>query len=284
MKEPRNYYNDNDPHAARALRNLIAAGVLPPGDVDDRSIKEVKCHELAGYTQCHFFAGWGGWPLALALAGIPRSRSLWTGSCPCQPYSAAGEGAGQSDERHLWPDWYRLIRERGPAEILGEQVARAIAFGWACEVGLDLEAETYAFASAVLPACGAEGAYHQRDRYFFVADRSHHRLQGRADAAEAGKPMPESAGLALEHTNHAGLEGYAGDAEDAARWKQIALRYIAEAGSVELIGCPDGKTRAAHPGIRIVDHGVSNRMAAFGLIGDAVDPRITAKFIEAALL
>ena len=106
-----NYYNEFDPQAAQWLRNLITAGLIPAGDVDERSIEDVKPNDLRGYTQCHFFAGIGGWPLALDLAGWPRDRPVWTGSCPCQPFSAAGRGDGFADQRHLWPAWFHLIRE-----------------------------------------------------------------------------------------------------------------------------------------------------------------------------
>lgn len=61
----RNYYNEFDPKAAAALKQLIVDGLIPQGDVDDRSITEVTPSDLAGYTQCHFFAGIGGWSSAL---------------------------------------------------------------------------------------------------------------------------------------------------------------------------------------------------------------------------
>jgi DNA (cytosine-5)-methyltransferase 1 len=77
------YYNELDPFAAAWLRNLIAAGLIPQGEVDERSIEDVTPNDLAGFRQCHFFAGIGGWPLALRLAGWPDERPVWTGSCPC---------------------------------------------------------------------------------------------------------------------------------------------------------------------------------------------------------
>lgn len=88
------YYNENDPKAAAWLRELIRCGHIPFGYVDTRSICDVRADELVRYVQCHFFAGIGGWPLALKLAGWPGDRPVWTGSCPCQPFSAAGKGAG----------------------------------------------------------------------------------------------------------------------------------------------------------------------------------------------
>src|SRR5271168_3827885 len=117
------YYNEIDPFAAQWLRNLISANLIGNGHVDERSIEDVKPSELSGYTQCHFFAGIGGWSYALRLAGWPDDRPVWTGSCPCQPFSAAGKGAGFADERHLWPAFFHLIRECRPGTVFGEQVA-----------------------------------------------------------------------------------------------------------------------------------------------------------------
>jgi len=79
------YYNDFDKASCVWLRELIADGLIPDGDVDDRSILEVKGDDVRGYTQAHFFAGIGGWVHALNLAGWPEDRKVWTGSCPCFP-------------------------------------------------------------------------------------------------------------------------------------------------------------------------------------------------------
>ena len=72
------YYNDADPAACAWLRGLIAAGFLPAGEVDARSILEVEPADLRGFAQCHFFAGIGGWPHALRLAGVAEDRPVWT--------------------------------------------------------------------------------------------------------------------------------------------------------------------------------------------------------------
>ena len=170
------YYNEFDKYAAQWLRNLIAAGHIAPGDVDDRSISDVRPSDLDGYTQCHFFAGIGGWSLALRLAGWPDDRPVWTGSCPCQPFSVAGAGHGVADERHLWPHWFHLVRSQRPPVIFGEQVDAAIAHGWLDLVQDDLEGEGYAFGAVGVPAAGV-GAPHIRQRLWFVADSGEQRRQ-----------------------------------------------------------------------------------------------------------
>ena len=162
------YYNEIDPQKAAWLRELIQRGVVADGEVDTRSIKEVSAPDLAGFRQCHFFAGIGVWSYALRLAGWPNDRSVWTGSCPCPSFSAAGKGGGFNDPRHLWPDWARLIRVGKPATIFGEQADDAIGYGWLDLVQTDLERENYAVGKAVLGACSV-GAPHIRQRLYFVA-------------------------------------------------------------------------------------------------------------------
>lgn len=123
------YYNEIEPYCVEWLRNLIAAGLIPAGDVDTRSITDVQPSDLAGYAQCHFFCGVGGWPLALRLAGWSDATAVWTGSCPCQPYSSAGKRTGNADDRNLWPEFYRLIKACRPEVVFGEQVASSDVVG-----------------------------------------------------------------------------------------------------------------------------------------------------------
>jgi DNA (cytosine-5)-methyltransferase 1 len=160
------YYNEIDPYAAQWLRNLIAAGHIADGEVDERSIADVQHEELRGFDQCHFFAGIGVWSHALRRAGWPDDRPIWTGSCPCQPFSAAGKQKGFDDERHLWPIWLRLVDKCDPPIVLGEQVAGAL--GWLDLVSADLERSDYAFGAADLCAAGFAGA-HIRQRLYWVA-------------------------------------------------------------------------------------------------------------------
>jgi len=187
------YYNEIDPDLCRWLENLIAAGLIPQGRVDDRSITDVKPADLDGYDQCHFFAGVAGWPLALRLAGWPADRPVWTGSCPCQPFSAAGKGRAEHDPRHLWPVFVGLIAERRPQVVFGEQVSSRLGRRWLAGVYADLEAVGYRvphdeqgnYEFYDLPAAGI-GAPHIRQRLFWVADA------GCAASERGTRRIPES--------------------------------------------------------------------------------------------
>lgn len=233
------YYNEIDPYAAQWLRNLIAAGLIAPGDVDERSIADVRADELHEYNQCHFFAGIGGWSLALRLAGWPDDEPVWTGSCPCQPFSIAGQGRAFRDARHLWPVWFGLISERLPAIVLGEQVASAAGVRWADTVAQNLEAESYAFGTAILPASSV-GAPHQRDRFYFAAHA-----------------LSSDPGRRLEDRRRLPIEGQAARAESYADWN---------GGRDSYNGVADG-----------IPAGVAKRCA--NGFGNAIVPQLAAKFI-----
>lgn len=181
------YYNEFDPKAAAWLRELIRRGLIADGVVDERSILDVEAIDLIGFTQCHFFAGIGGWSYALRLAGWPDDRPVWTGSPPCQPFSSAGAQKGQDDERHLAPHFAKLIADGRPPILFGEQVASAAVFGkvakraggpaesdaepewaWLDDLSDRLEAAHYAVGASDLPAASV-GAPHIRQRTFFGA-------------------------------------------------------------------------------------------------------------------
>lgn len=160
------YYNEINPFAAQWLRNLIDAGEIAPGIVDERSIEDVTANDLRGFTQCHFFAGIGVWSHALRSAGWPDNRPVWTASCPCQPFSAAGKGEGFADERHLWPAFYHLFKQCSPFRCFGEQVGGANE--WFDLVQADLEALGYSFGLVPFAAAGV-GAPIVRERAYWVA-------------------------------------------------------------------------------------------------------------------
>lgn len=230
-----NFYNDIDPKACAWTRELIAQGSTPPGDVVCKSILEVTAGELKNYEQCHFFNGIAGWAEALRLAGWPTRRPVWCASLPCQPFSAAGQQKGASDDRHLWPAFFNLVKQQHPECIFGEQVAAAIGFDWLDGISADLEAEGYRVGAVVLGAHSV-GAPQRRQRLYWVADSGSKRLrrlnksdkqtaEGRCASdirsANGGMVLPNGAGritgqLASE------AAGYGGSAESTGGVSAVA--------------------------------------------------------------
>lgn len=286
------YYNEVDSYAAQWLRNLIADGLIPGGDVDERDIRDVDPDDLRGYTQAHFFAGIGGWPYAARLSGWPDDRPLWTGSCPCQPFSVAGKRKGTDDERDLWPDFFRLIRARRPFVVMGEQVAGFLGDGWFHRVRANLEGEDYASRCVDIPALAVD-APHIRQRLYWiacderVADADSGVEFGRADEPEWSaerrvadrRPDPASeladadgGGRQTRDDNQAGRPGHPVAADG---------RQSAWAGSEWLV-CGDGKARRVEPGIRLLADGIpAERVARLRAAGNAIVPPLAAEVIRA---
>ncbi|MFA9597706.1 DNA cytosine methyltransferase [Citrobacter telavivensis] len=218
---PAAYYNEIDPYAAQWLRNLIASGHIAPGEVDERSIEDVTPDDLRGFTQCHFFAGIGVWSHSLRLAGWPDYKQAWTGSCPCQPFSAAGKGDGFADERHLWPHFFHLISECRPQHVFGEQVAAGNANAWFDLVQADLEGMDYAFGLVPFTSAGV-GAPHIRERAYWVANASSGRCDGWTETcrqkARTGAGIAIGVGIGgLGNSNVTRLEGLCGNDSTAGR-------------------------------------------------------------------
>lgn len=207
------YYNEMDTFAAQWLRELIKAGHIAPGEVDTRSIEDVAADDLARFTQCHFFAGIGTWSYALRCAGWPDDRPVWTGSCPCQPFSAAGKRRGFADERHLWPAFFRLIRECRPDTVFGEQVASPDGLAWLDIVSSDLEAEDYACGAVDTSAAGF-GAPHIRQRLYWVADAMRSGRPTWGAIPGDGQAAGSRSNVRLADAGGTRLEGFPGDADD----------------------------------------------------------------------
>ena len=312
-------YNEIDGYAARWLRNLVDAGAIAPGAVETRSIRDLRPEDVRDAIQFHTFAGIGGWSHALRLAGWPDGTPVWTGSCPCQPFSRAGKGAGFADDRHLWPAWFELIRECRPGVVLGEQVAGPAGLAWLDVVFADLEREGYAVGAADLAAASV-AAPHLRQRIYFVGvlDR------GMADAfvgnrtlrdatevggshdVVAGSPDPHAHAhrgedVGLVDANGDGRSRDAGTVsrEETEGWDPRApVGPGAPSGRVDpWVACDwllylDGKLRPSQPGSRPLADGVPGSMERLGArerqqqlrgYGNAIVPQVAAEWIGAVM-
>ena len=296
------YYNEIDPFAAQWLRNLINAGHIAPGIVDERSIEDVFPSDLRGFTQCHFFAGIGVWSHALRSAGWSDDRPVWTGSCPCQPFSAAGKGAGFDDERHLWPAFQHLIKECRPEFVLGEQVASSDTGPWIDLVHTDLEALGYAFGAVPFPSASV-GAPHIRDRLYWVADsatkrRQHEQALTGGDGEVVGEARSwigagsncDLGGLAdpvggrdiasIARTDQRGLSQ--GDGSHQGR--AAACPTNGHWRAADWLLCRDGKWRPVEPGTFPLAHGASARVGRLRAYGNAINAIQAQTFIEAVMV
>lgn len=299
-----NYYNEWDKGAAAWLRELINNKLIPYGYVDERSITEVTPSDLEGFTQCHFFAGIGGWPLALELAGVPESTRLWTGSPPCQPFSVAGQSRGFDDERHLAPVFLRLIRECKPELLFGEQVAAAIGKHWLDFVFLNLEEKGYTCGAAVLPACSV-GAPHKRERLFFGAIQLANTDSERLQRERGGSDSQGWEGQNIRQTgllNGTGAESGMGDTDGS----EFASRQLQRGGNkkrpeqssqsmlprganthngfwsdADWLGCRDGKFRPVESGTFPLANGIPARVGRLRGYGNAIVPQVAAEFVKA---
>lgn len=279
-----NYYNEFDASAAQWLRNLIDAKLIPEGDIDERSITEVAPSDLRGYTQCHFFAGIGGWAYALRLAGWSDNKPVWTGSCPCQPYSVAGKGLGDADDRNLWPVFFDLIRQCRPVRVFGEQVASAIGHGWLDRVRADVEKEGYACGAAVLGAHSV-GAPHIRQRLYWVADSGQQGLEGYrrhvAHGDEPGRINTQATGPATKSSSDIGVVHADGIGRHQRGVPAASSGYW---GSFNTTSCADGKTRRVptEPAFQPLGHGIPSRVVRLCGYGNAIVPQVAAEFVQAA--
>jgi DNA (cytosine-5)-methyltransferase 1 len=315
------FYNENDPKAAAWLRELIKGGHIADGVVDERSIEDVLPNDLKDFTQCHFFAGIGGWSYALRLAGWPDERPVWTGSCPCQPFSAAGKGGGFADERHLWPAWHWLIKQCRPSIIFGEQVASKDGLNWFDAVSADLEDSGYTCAASDLCAAGI-GAPHIRQRLYWTGYSGSARTRRDTGTvltaqkecrcqrlANGDLPFPcQCAGATcdnrLEHAESDGrLErgsepsrgsveprrGPSGTVVNAnnegpqGRGERRDSAYQRAPWAASLVDCRDGKRRPVEPGTFPLAHGIPGRVGLLRGYGNAIVPQVAAAFVMSAM-
>ena len=278
------YYNEIDPYAAQWLRNLIDKGLIAPGVVDERNIEDVKPDELMGYTQCHFFAGIGVWSLALRRSGWLDNRPIWTGSCPCQPFSSAGSQSGFEDARHLWPSLAWLIKQCDPSVVVGEQVASKSVEPWIDLVQTDLEALDYAFGCVPFPSAGV-GAPNIRDRAYWVGHASGQGLEerfgiypgGLADTKLQQRPSCQTCDYEASGRNEesAAASGFCSDSRPGPAngfWS-----------AADWLGCRDGKWRPVEPGTFPLADGITSRVGRLRAYGNAINAEAARIFIQSVM-
>ena len=228
---------------------------------------------------------------------------LICGGFPCQPFSQAGKRKGKEDDRHLWPEYFRLIQEIRPRWVIGENVAGLINMGLD-DVLSDLESEAYSCQTLVIPAC-AINAPHRRDRVWIIA---HSGLFGQKEHEEQatgveqcgeetnvenpGRALRQRAKFQGEDANEVGQ----GDANQHQRSGSTPGDDVAYANDIPSEGIKttsnNGKDRsqpndqfitgcgneggwwAVEPNVGRVAHGIPNRVDRLKQLGNAVVPQI----------
>jgi DNA (cytosine-5)-methyltransferase 1 len=193
---------------------------------------------------------------------------LICGGYPCQPFSIAGKRAGEADDRHLWPEYRRLVEELRPAWVIGENVAGHISMGLDSVLS-DLDALGYSSRPFVIPACAVD-ARHRRDRIWIVAYRDPGQRLQPIDPLQAGRATAGDGGQALaDAERERGRRGNAEreDAEDA--WQSP--------------GDPGFRTWDSEPDVGRVANGVPARVDRLRALGNAVVPQVAERIGRAIM-
>lgn len=193
-----------------------------------------------------------------------RTVDVISGGFPCQPFSVAGKRRGREDDRYLWPEMLRVIKELRPAWVVGENVAGIV--GMALDTVLSgLEAAGYEAGALIIPACAVD-APHRRDRVAIVAY---------ADGVRCGMRGLEGQGIYRDKAcNEIDTGGKAvGDADRGGQPRDDGRREFA----LPAYGC----WWPAEPGVSRVAHGVPHRVDRLRCLGNAVVPQQFAPVFRA---
>lgn len=191
------------------------------------------------------------WPNAESFTDITKTDftkyantiDILTGGFPCQPYSSAGKRLGKEDERHLWPEMLRAIREISPRFVVGENVRGLTNWNGGLvfdEVCTELESYGYSVAPVIIPACGVN-APHRRERVWFIAHANSD--AGRRGPRESGREKRETSSNGQPEiyfrANTNGKEGIAANSNSAptqCRNGKATKRRENEGGRIKPLG------------------------------------------------
>lgn len=197
-----------------------------------------------------------------------RTVDVISGGFPCQPFSVAGKQRGKEDERFLWPEMLRVIRELRPHCVVGENVPRIIKIA-ARQVVEDLEREGYNAIVFNFEAA-AVGAWHRRSRFFFVGI-AEGRLTSDAESERSeGQP---SARTAEQDEKPWEMQPDAVYSIGTAIHNTVCGRFDRDARRRESPELADGRQWAAEPGVGRVANGLPCRVERIRALGNAVVPQ-----------
>ena len=254
---------DNEPYAQAVLK---------------KHWPEVPCHKDIREVRGELYAG----------------VTLLTGGFPCQPFSVAGKQGGKNDDRYLWPEMLRVIREARPAWIIGENVAGILNLALD-QVCADLEGQGYEVEPIIVPACAVD-APHRRDRCWIIAkymadsvslsEKSAHGskewgcVRGRQDEDisqrdEVGSNSSDSRENVADSVKQ-GWEGRVHRRKDAGR--KSVDGYSGCSGTTH--GQSGEAVWLTEPSVGRVANGIPNRTHRLKGLGNAIVPQVASEIIR----
>ena len=235
---------DNEPYAQAVLK---------------KHWPDVPCHKDIREVRGELYAG----------------VTLLTGGFPCQPFSVAGKQRGKDDNRYLWPEMLRVIREAKPTWIIGENVAGIVNLALD-QVCTDLEAEGYEV-EPIIPACAVD-APHRRDRVWIVANSNGRQFSKCESERKSVQMLSESSERVCDVANaiNQGWQGRVHRREDTER--KGVDGHTGCCGSTH--GQSGEATWLAEPNVGRLAHGIPNRVAKLRGLGNAIVPQVASEIIR----
>ena len=232
-------------------------------------IETVQFVEIETYAQKVLTKNFPGVPIHDDIKTFDATKfrgiDLITGGYPCQPFSQAGKRRGSEDDRHLWPEMFRVIREARPDFVLAENVAGHVSMGLD-EVLSDLESEGYTTQPLIIPAC-AKDAKHRRDRVWIVANNAFMRMERARTKQQA-----------------TGARGKSEDVADS--YRQCLEREREKRDNERSVGLCSRKTGwevdtwLPESGVGRVAHGIPRRVDRLKGLGNAIVPQVAYEIMK----